>query len=172
MVLASETNPDVAILDDLLPKLNGLDLARQIRRNCPRTEVLIYTNYIREEIVLERLRAGVRGIVLKSDPPEHLIAAVDSLSVHRPYFSDAISEDSLARFRDSKLASSACSLTPSERRIVQMVAEGGTSKRIAYELDISVKTVDSHRATAMHKLNLHSIAGLVRYAIRNNIAQV
>jgi DNA-binding NarL/FixJ family response regulator len=169
--LAQETKPDITILDYSLPELNGLDLAHLLKRSFPRMEILLYTMHDREEIIMDVLRAGVRGFVLKSDTEPHLIAALDALSVHRPYFSNAISETLLEKFLETKPQPCASSLTHREREVVQQIAEGRINKEIARILNISVKTVETHRASAMHKLKLRTTADLVRYAIRNNIVQ-
>jgi len=169
--LARETNPDITILDYSLPELNGLDLAHLLKRTFPRIEILLYTMHDREEIISDVLRAGVRGFVLKSDTERHLLAALDALSVHRPYFSNAVSETLLDKFLESKPQPCASSLTHREREVVQQIAEGRINKEIARILNISVKTVETHRASAMHKLKLRTTADLVRYAIRNNIVQ-
>lgn len=171
LAMAKELEPDIAILDYSLPELNGLDLSHQLKRAYPRLEILIYTMHDQEEVIIEVLRAGVRGFVLKSDTERHLIAALDALSIHRPYFSGAVSETLLDKFLESKPRPSATSLTHREREIVQLIAEGRINKEIAQLLNISVKTVETHRASAMHKLRLRTTADLVRYAIRNSIIQ-
>jgi DNA-binding NarL/FixJ family response regulator len=169
--LARETSPDIVILDYSLPELNGLDLAHMLKREFPRLEILLYTMHDREEIIVDVLRAGVRALVLKSDTERHLISALDALSIHRPYFSGAISETLLDRFLETKPQSGASSLTHREREVVQQIAEGRINKEVAEVLSISIKTVETHRASAMHKLKLRTTADLVRYAIRNNIIQ-
>ena len=169
--MAKETRPDIAIIDYSIPELNGLDLSHALRRHNPRVEILLYTMHDREEIVIEILRAGVRGFVLKSDTEEHLLAALDALSIHRPYFSGAISDTLLAQFLDSRPHELASSLTHREREIVQQVAEGRLNKEIAARLNISIKTVETHRASAMRKLKLKTTADLVRYAVRNQLIQ-
>jgi DNA-binding NarL/FixJ family response regulator len=169
--LARETSPDITILDYSLPELNGLDLAHVLKKSYPRMEILLYTMHDREDVIMEVLRAGVRGFVLKSDTERHLIAALDALAIHRPYFSGAISETLLDKFLESKPQPCASSLTHREREVVQQIAEGRINKEIAQQLNISVKTVETHRASAMHKLKLRTTADLVRYAIRNNIIQ-
>lgn len=169
--LAREISPDIAILDYSLPELNGLELAHSLKRAYPRIEILLYTMHDREDVIMEVLRAGVRGFVLKSDTERHLIAALDALSIHRPYFSGAISETLLEKFLESKPQPAASSLTHREREVVQQIAEGRINKEIAQQLNISVKTVETHRASVMHKLKLRTTADLVRYAIRNNIIQ-
>ena len=169
--MAKEARPDIAIIDYSIPELNGLDLSHALKRYNPRIEILLYTMHDREEIVMDVLRAGVRGFVLKSDTEKHLLAALDALSIHRPYFSGAISETLLAQFLESKPQELASSLTHREREIVQQVAEGRLNKEIAARLNISIKTVETHRASAMRKLNLKTTADLVRYAIRNQLIQ-
>ena len=169
--LARETKPDIAILDYSIPELNGFDLAHALKREFPRIEILVYTMHDREEIIMDVLRAGVRGFVLKSDTEKHLLAALDALSIHRSYFSGAISDALLNQFLESKPASLASSLTHREREVVQQVAEGRINKEIAQRLSISVKTVETHRASAMRKLKLRTTADLVRYAVRNQLIQ-
>src|SRR5690242_13359153 len=120
--VAQETRPDIAILDYSIPELNGLDLSHALKREFPRIEILLYTMHDREEIIMNILRAGVRGLVLKSDPEKHLISALDSLSIHRSYFSGAISDTLLEQFLESKPHPVASSLTHREREVVQQVA--------------------------------------------------
>ena len=169
--LAREVRPDIAIVDYSIPELNGLDLSHALKREFPRIEILLNTMHDREEIIMAVLRAGVRGFILKSDAERHLIAALDALSIHRPYFSGAISDALLHQFLDSKPQALASSLTHREREIVQQVAEGRINKEIAQRLNISVKTVETHRASAMRKLKLRTTADLVRYAVRNQLIQ-
>jgi DNA-binding NarL/FixJ family response regulator len=169
--LARDKQPDIAIIDYSLPELNGLDLAHSMKRVAARTEVLLFTMHDREELIMDVLRAGVRGFVLKSDTEEHLLAALDALSVRRPYFSGAVSQALLDRFLNGKPEVGASALTHREREVVQLIAEGKINKEIAHRLEISVKTVETHRACAMRKLKLRTTADLVRYAVRNNITQ-
>lgn len=171
LALARETRPDIAILDYSIPQLNGLDLSHALKREFPRIEILLYTMHDREEIIMDVLRAGVRGLVLKSDAEQHLTAALDALSIHRSYFSGAISDTLLDQFLDSKPQKVASSLTHREREVVQQVAEGRINKEIAARLNISIKTVETHRASAMRKLKLRTTADLVRYAVRNQLVQ-
>jgi len=169
--LARETQPDIAIVDYSLPSLNGIELAHALKRELPRIRILLYTMHDREEIIINALRSGVRGLLLKSDPGDDLIAALDALSLRRPYFSSTISETLLQHLLTSKLDPLAGSLTHREREVVQQVAEGCLNKQIAARLNVSVKTVETHRASAMRKLKLKSTAALVRYAIRNLLVQ-
>lgn len=171
LALARETKPDIAILDYSLPVLNGLELTRTIRRELPATEVLIYTMHDREDVVVEALQAGAKGYVLKSDTQRDLIAAIESLALRRPYLSSAIPESLLDRVSTARGRRASPTLTPRERAVVQLIAEGNINKEIASILGISVKTVETHRAAAMHKLNLRTTAELVRFAVRNNIVE-
>jgi DNA-binding NarL/FixJ family response regulator len=171
LAAARETRPDIAIIDYSLPELNGRDLTVELRRDHPRIEVLIYTMHDREEMILDVLQAGARGFVFKSDSETHLFAAIDALSIHRPYFSGAISETLLERYLSSKPQPSVSALTLREREVVQLIAEGKINKQVAEQLKISIKTVETHRATAMQKLKLRTTAELVRYAVRNNIVE-
>jgi DNA-binding NarL/FixJ family response regulator len=168
---ARESSPDIAIIDHGLPEMNALDLTLSLKREIPRIEILIYTMHDNEELVMAMLRAGARGFVLKSDSGRHLLAAIDALSIHRPYFSAAISETILDQFLRSKPSSPTFGLTHREREVVQLIAEGKINKEIGEALNISVKTVETHRAAAMHKLKLRTTAELVRYAVRNNIIE-
>lgn len=172
LTMAIESEPDIAILDYSLPLMNGLELTRSIKHALPRTEILIYTMHDRESILIDVLRAGARGYVLKSDSGTHLVAAVKALAKRKPYFSGAISETLLEHFIESDHgAEKGISLTAREREIVQLIAEGKLNKQIAHILDISVKTVETHRAAAMHKLKIRTTAELVLYAVRNNIVE-
>jgi DNA-binding NarL/FixJ family response regulator len=169
--LAKETQPDIAIIDYSLPGLNGVDLAHALTREVPSVRILLYTMHDREEIIIDALRNGVRGLLLKSDSGTDLIAALDALSLRRPYFSSTISETLLEQFLGSKPQPLASTLTHREREVVQQVAEGKLNKQIAARLNVSVKTVETHRASAMRKLKLKTTAALVRYAVRNLLVE-
>jgi DNA-binding NarL/FixJ family response regulator len=167
---AAETRPDVAVLDYSLPLVNGIEATRQIRARLPKTEVLIFTMHDNETLIQELLKAGARGYLLKSDAKRHLIGAIESLASHKPFFTAKVSEALLDSFlaRPNREGST---LTNRERGVVQLIAEGHTNKQIANILNISLKTVETHRAAVMRKLNLSSSASLVRYAIRNKIIE-
>ena len=167
---AIATKPNVAILDYRLPLIDGIEATRQIRRHVPKVEVLIFTMHDDEELLRELLVAGARGYVLKSDAGQHLISAVQSLADHKPFFTDRVSEVLLDTFL-TKAGQVKPILTGREQVVVQLVAEGHTNKEIAAVLSISIKTVETHRAAVMRKLDLTSSAALVRYAIRNNLVQ-
>ena len=168
---ARQSSPDIAIIEYALPEMNGLDLTLALKREAPWIEILIYTMYDQEELIMDLLRAGARGFVLKSDGGRHLFAAIDALSIHRPYFSAPVSETLLDQYLRSTPAPTLNELTHREREVVQLIAEGKINKEIGVALNISVKTVETHRATAMHKLKLRTTAELVRYAVRSNIIE-
>ena len=170
---AKELTPDVAVLDIGMPLLNGVEATRQIRKVSPKTEVLILTMHDSESLIQEVLEAGARGYILKDDADRSLIAAVNALRQHKPYLSSRVSDV----FSKSILSSGDDSptdrrrLTPREREILQLLAEGKSNKEIATFLGISVKTAETHRANIMLKLDFHSITELVRYAVRNKIIE-
>jgi DNA-binding NarL/FixJ family response regulator len=171
---AGQHKPDVAVLDIGMPLLNGVEATRQIRKLSPQTEILILTMHDSELLVQEVLGAGAHGYILKDDADRNLIAAVDALQRHRPYLSSRVSEaaSSAAGRSGSALGQSSRSrLTPREREILQLLAEGKSNKEVAGFLGISVKTAETHRANIMLKLDFHSITELVRYAVRNKIIQ-
>jgi DNA-binding NarL/FixJ family response regulator len=163
------TNPHIAILDYSLPLMNGVDVTRHIRARLPDTEVLIFTMYESDALIRELLEAGAKGYVLKSDARRSLITAVEALAAHRPFFTGKVSEALLGAFLSGNKAQETA-LTSREREVVQLVAEGHSNKATANLLNISLKTVETHRASAMRKLNVNSAAELVRYAVRNNLA--
>ena len=167
---ALETNPDVAVIDYSLPLINGVEATRKIRSAQPQIEVLIFTMHDGETVIRDLLEAGARGYLLKTDAGRHLIDAIEALAAHKPFFTAKTSEALLDSFL-SRPASNGSALTNRERGVVQLVAEGYTNKQIAGLLDISLKTVETHRAAVMRKLNLSSSAALVRYAIRNRIVE-
>ena len=174
--LASQMQPDIAIVDLMMPDLNGLETTRQIRRISERTQVLIFTMHHNETIVHEVLEAGARGYLLKSDAERDIVAAVETLLRSQPYFSAQISETVLEGYlRSGRQAVDGNAvlpkLTPREREIIQLLAEGHRNKRIAQKLGISVKTVETHRTTVMRKIGVKSIVELVRYAVRNHLTE-
>ncbi|MCX6545494.1 MAG: response regulator transcription factor [Acidobacteria bacterium] len=168
--------PHVVVLDFSMPELNGLEATRQIRHALPATEVLILTMHDSETLAREVLAAGAHGFVLKTEAKSHLVAAVDALAQHQPFFGGHLPPralDALLHPDQHPGTMGACAdrLTPREREIVQLIAEGRSSKDIARLLTLSVKTADAHRANIMRKLDLHSVSELVMYAVRNKIVQ-
>lgn len=170
---ARELKPDVAVLDIGMPLVNGIEATRQMKKISPETEILILTMHDSESLIEEVLGAGARGYILKDDADLNLIRAVDVVRQHKPYLSTRVSEavSKTALPPEAEAGLDRRRLTPREREILQLLAEGKSNKEIASFLDISVKTAETHRANIMLKLNFHSITELVRYAVRNNIIQ-
>ena len=167
---ATKYKPDVAVLDIGMPLLNGVDATRRIRKVSPHTQVLILTMHESDELVQQVVEAGARGYILKDDADRVLLAAVDAIRQNKPYFSVRTSpavEPHDPSADPSKPHRSR--ITPREREILQLLAEGKSNKEIATLLGISVNTAEAHRANIMLKLDLHSLPELVLYAIRNNI---
>jgi DNA-binding NarL/FixJ family response regulator len=167
---AIETNPDVAIVDYSLPLMNGIEVTHQIRSRLEGTEVLIFTMHDTDIVIEQLLNAGACGYLLKSDANKSLIEAVESLANHEPFFTGKVAATLLSSFL-ALPKRSGMPLSGRERSVVQLIAEGYTNKEVGDLLHISLKTVESHRAAVMRKLNLSSSAALVRYAIRNRIIE-
>jgi len=176
VTLALETKPDVVVMDISMPELNGLEASRQIRKGLPKTEIVILSLHLSDQLAYEIVDAGIRGYVLKSDANRDLVSAVESLGMHRPFFTAKVSEmmmDGLRGDKPREVRSDARGrLTGRQREIVQLLAEGKTSKEVAVALNISVKTAETHRANIMRRLELHSVSELVRYAVKNQIIEV
>lgn len=169
---AGELQPDVAVLDIGMPLLNGVEATRQIRKVSPKTEILILTMHDSEHMIQGVLDAGALGYILKDDADRNLLAAVESLRRHKPYLSSRVSAAAaVAQPSTDGMERPARRLTPREREIVQLLAEGKSNKEIATYLNISVKTAETHRANIMLKMNFHSVTELVRYAVKNKIIQ-
>jgi DNA-binding NarL/FixJ family response regulator len=174
--IAARLQPDIVVVDLSLPDLNGLDATRKILKESPRTEVLVLTMHHSEELVRDVLQVGARGYVLKSDADASLIAAIDSLRQHQPFLTSTVTQfvldDYLRRADEDDSGEPRNVVTPREREIIQLLAEGRSNKEVALALGISVKTIEAHRANLMRKLHFRSLSDLVRYAIRNKIVQV
>src|SRR6202521_2447451 len=182
--LASRLNPDLILLDIGMPNLNGLEAARQILAAFPEVAILILTMHDSDQVVREVLRAGARGFVLKSDAGRDLVAAVEALQLHRTFFTTRVSQMVLNGYLDRDISDgrdagpekkedeTAAILTGREREVIQLLAEGKTSKEAAVALHLSGKTAETHRTHLMRKLDLLSVADLTRYAVRNGIVQV
>ena len=182
--LAATVNPALVLLDIGMPNLNGLEAARQILASSPEVPILILTMLDSDQVVREVLRAGARGFLLKSDAGRDLVAAVEALQLRRTFFTTRVSQMVLDGFLDrenpdsreegseKKEDGAAAVLTGREREVIQLLAEGKTSKEVAAALHLSVKTAETHRTNLMRKLGLHSVADLTLYAVRTGIVQV
>jgi DNA-binding NarL/FixJ family response regulator len=168
--LAEKLKPDVAVLDVAMPLLNGIDAAREIRRVSPRTKTTLLTVHEENQYVVEALRAGVTGYVVKTKAADDLVKAIREVSLGAVYMSPGVSREAVRAYLDGTEPSSD-GLTPREREVLQLVAEGKTTKEVAAVLGISVKTAESHRSRIMEKLDIHETASLVRYAIRLGVIQ-
>ena len=163
-----ELEPDVAVLDIMMPLLNGIDAARQIVEACPATQVVLLTALEQERLVTQAVRAGVRGFLLKTQAAEDLVQAIQQVSRGGFYVGAGVSQAVVDACRAAATEDGG-RLTPRERQVVQLVAEGKSTKQVAALLEITLKTAEFHRARVMKKLNVHDVAGLVRYAIREGL---
>lgn len=168
--LAKKLKPDIAILDIAMPALNGIDAAREILRASPDTRTILLTIHDSNQYVVEALRAGVSGYLLKTRAASDLIQAIKEVSRGALYVSPGLSRDVVKSFLEHK-DFKADPLTPREREVLQLIAEGKTTKEVGVILGISGKTAESHRTRIMEKLDIHETATLVRYAIRQGVIQ-
>ncbi len=172
-----ELKPDAIILDIGMPGLNGLEATRQIMKEDPRAQVLILTFHDSDQVVRDVLNAGARGFLLKSDAARDLVVAVEALRRDKTYFTSKVAAMVLDGYLKGGTQAAAIAvgrdrLTPREREVVQLLAEGKSTKEVAVALGLSVKTAETHRSNIMRKLQLHSVSDLVLYAVRNNIVHV
>jgi DNA-binding NarL/FixJ family response regulator len=170
--LAALHAPDIAVLDLTMPELNGLDVTRHLRASTPKTRILIVTAHESEQLIREVLDAGAMGYVLKSDAGRVLVQAIEALLDERPFFTSKVARfvlDGYLRSTEESASPATAGLSPRERHIVQLLAEGSNNKEVARTLQLSVKTVETHRSNIMRKMEFGSLADLVRYAIRNKI---
>ena len=170
---AMKTMPQVVLLDLFMPEMNGLEATRAIKKELPNTEVLIFTVHESEDLVRDAIAAGARGYLLKTELTHTVIAAIESLAEHKPFFSWQISKKLLDKYLAAQAAGtpSANALTAREREVLQLLAEGRSNKVVSALLGISAKTVESHRATIMKKLTAKSVVDLIRYAVRARIIE-
>ena len=172
---ATRTKPDVVVLDMTMPDLDGISAIRQIKRALPETEVVVYSAHSSEEVIEEAFDAGAKSYIGKAGTSRDLIEAIRSVAEHKPFFTPEISQILFGKFLGAdgpkKAGMSEQKLTPREREVVRLLAQSSSNKEIAAALGISVRTAETHRATLMRKLGIKSLAGLVRYAIRNNIIE-
>jgi len=172
--LAARHQPQVVVLDFAMPELNGLETTRQILAAHPDTRILILSMHESEQIVREVLQAGAQGYLLKSDAGRELVKAIEALLDNKTYFTSSVAQMVLQGFLTApaeETREDGGRLSPREREIVQLLAEGRSNKEVAAALGISVKTAETHRARVMQKMGFHSITELVRYAIRNRMIE-
>jgi DNA-binding NarL/FixJ family response regulator len=174
--LARQLKPDMVVMDLGLPELNGLEATRQIRKELPRTRVLLLTVGHSEQLIREVLAAGADGCVLKTDAATVLLTAVESLSRRQPFFTSPVAQPMVRGFLASPPGTehppaTLSELTAREREVLKLVAGGRSNKETAQALGVSVKTVETHRANLMRKLCFHSVSELVRYAIRLEVIE-
>jgi DNA-binding NarL/FixJ family response regulator len=176
--MARQLKPDVVIVDVGMPNLNGLAATRQLVQQNPQQKIVVLTITDSDEVIREALDAGARGFVLKSDAARDLVSAVEALQRNRMFFTPRVNDMVLAGFLDKGHvgargeAPKLPKLTPREHEVVQLLAEGKSSKEVATLLNLSTKTAETHRSNIMRKLGFHSIRDIVVYAIKNNIIQV
>lgn len=168
--LAETLHPDIAVIDISMPTLNGIDAARELARTCPKTKVVLLTQSDEEQYVCEALQAKVSGYVLKSQVANDLIHALQQVSRGEIYLSPGVSRAVVEAYR-SKSERPSDPLSGRERQVLQLIAEGRSTKDVASLLGISVKTAESHRSRIMQKLDIHETASLVRYAVRRGLVQ-
>ncbi len=168
VTLCERERPDVLVVDIAMPEPNGLEVAARLRRHLPDVRVIVLSMHLNEEYVLQALRAGVAGYILKGADAGELEAAIRAVNRGQVYLTPAVSGHVIEGYLRRSMGETPGreGLTPRQRAILQLVAEGNTTKEIARRLGVSVKTVDGHRTRLMRRLNVHDVAGLVRYAIR------
>lgn len=173
IALAEQHQPDIVIMDIRMPGLNGLEATRQIRKRLPNTQVMILSAHYTDQLAREVLDSGARAYILKSDASPDLLSAIEALSNQRSFFTSGAGEVLIDGFCNPALAPQPSlmreSLSARQREIVQLVAEGKSSKEVAVALGISVKTAETHRSNIMRKLEMHSVSELVRYAVQNHM---
>ena len=173
--LARKTKPDVVVLDITMPELDGIEAIRQIRRALPNTEVVVFSAHPSEEMIEEVFEAGAKSYIEKTEASRDLVAAIRSLAEHKPFFTSQTSETLFEKFlvpgARKQPGRAEPKLTAREREIARLLAQSSSNKEMAATLGISIRTVETHRATLMHKLGVHSVAGVVRYAIRHHLIE-
>jgi two-component system, NarL family, response regulator NreC len=167
---AETLQPDIVVIDISMPILNGIDAAHALSRSCPKTKTILLTQHDEDQYVMEALGVGVKGYVLKNQAATDLIHAIQQVSRGEVYLSPGVSRVVMEGFR-SKSGKPEERLTQRERQVLQLIAEGKSTKDVANLLGVSVKTAESHRCRLMQKLEIHETASLVRYAVRRGLVQ-
>lgn len=169
--LAASAQPDIVVMDLSMPRMSGIDATLQLRKVIPNAEILILTMHESEQLIDQARQAGALGHLLKSESGERLMEALEALSRHQSYFG-SVGPSFQGRHVQAKRSADSNALTPRERQVVKLVAEGNTNKAIASILGISIKTVQTHRLVAMRKIGAKSAADLTLYAARNDLVQI
>jgi two-component system nitrate/nitrite response regulator NarL len=167
--------PDIVLMDIDMPVMNGLEATKLLREEFPETRVLILSIHTNKEYVLQIIRSGAQGYVLKDASPADLVRAIESVDSGEPFFSPDISQIVLNQYLEEAGADAAgdtVKLTTRERQVLAMIAGGQSNKEMANELNVGVRTIETHRERVMNKLNIHSVAGLTKYAITNGIVKL
>ena len=173
--LVKELSPDIVLMDIDMPNVNGLEATKVVREEFPDTRVLILSVHTNKDYVLQIIRSGAQGYVLKDASPEDLVRAIESVDNGEPFFSPDISQIVLNQYLEEAGADSSgnsVKLTTRERQVLSMIAEGQSNKEMANHLGVGVRTIETHRERVMNKLNIHSVAGLTKYAITNGIVKL
>jgi DNA-binding NarL/FixJ family response regulator len=170
IALIVKNTPDVAIIDYALPLINGIEVTRSVKQRQLDTQILIFTMHDSDDLMRECFRAGARAFLLKSDARLEIVPAVEALLANEPYLTGIVSEKILASYLATNEGPTV-SLRPRERMIIQLISEGYSNKEVSKLLNLSVKTVETHRSSAMKKLSIKSTAGLVRYAVKNKLIE-
>jgi two-component system, NarL family, response regulator NreC len=168
--LAESLHPDVAVVDVRMPLLNGIDAVRELARSCPKTKTILLTQHEEDQYIQEALEAGVRGYVLKSQVASDLVYAIQKVAHGEFYLSPGVSKAIVEAYR-TKSNRPPDPLSGRERQVLQLIAEGKSTKDVALVLGVSVKTAESHRSRLMQKLDIHETATLVRYAVRKGLVE-
>ena len=168
--LSESLHPDIAVIDISMPILNGIEAVRELGRSCPKTKAILLTQHEEDQYIREALAAGVKGYVLKNQAASDLVHAIQQVSRGQFYLSPGVSRAVVEAYR-TKTDSPADPLTGRERQVLQLIAEGKSTKDAASLLGISVKTAESHRMRLMQKLDIHETASLVRYAVRRGLIE-
>ena len=176
MTLAEQHRPDIIVMDIVMPELGGLEATRRIRSLLSKTEVVVLSLHYSDQLVREVIEAGARAYVLKSDASKDLLSAIRAVANHQPYLTSSANDVLIRGLSDQnpEAASSVSmykALTGREREIVQLLAEGQSSKKVAIALGISAKTAETHRSNVMRKLGMHSVSELVRFAVKHHIIE-
>jgi len=175
LIKVKALSPDIVLMDIDMPNMNGLDATRLIRQDHPDTRVLILSVHTNKDYVLQIIRSGAQGYVLKDTSPADLVRAIESVDEGEPFFSADISQIVLNQYLEEAGADGtpgSIKLTTRERQVLSMIAEGQSNKEMANHLGVGVRTIETHRERVMNKLNIHSVAGLTKYAITNGIVKL